>query len=103
MALEKATLLIMVERVVKALDMGKIVVGVYLDIRKVFDAIDHPILLRKLYSRIRGNLYTWIKSYLTNRSQFVMYNNSKSETKFITYGVPQGSILSPLFFICIYE
>ena len=90
----------LVERVAKALDTGKIVVGVYLDIRKAFDAIDHPILLRKLYSLgIRGNLYTWIKSYLTNRSQFVMYNNSKSETKYITHGVPQVSILGPLFFI----
>ena len=92
----------LVERVAKALDTGKIVVGVYLDIRIAFDAIDHPILLRKLYSLgIRGNLYTWIKSYLTNRSQFVMYNNSKSETKFITHGVPQGSILGPLFFIVL--
>ena len=90
----------LVERVAKALDTGKIVVGVYLDIRKGFDDIYHPILLRKLYSiRIRGNLYTWINSYLMNRSQFVMYNNSKSETKFITHGVPQGSILGPLFFI----
>ena len=41
----------------------------------------YSILLRKLDSLgIRGNLHTWIKSYLTNRSQFVMYNNSKSET-----------------------
>ena len=90
----------LIERVAKTLDTGKIVVGVYLDIRKAFDAINHPILLRKLYSLgIRGNLYTWIKSYLTNRSQFVMYNNTKSETKFITHGVLQGSILGPLFFI----
>ena len=67
---------------------------------KAFDAIDHSILLRKLYSLgIRGNLYTWTKSYLTNRSQFVLYNDSKSETKFITHGVPQGSIIGPLFFI----
>ena len=90
----------LVERVAKALDTGIIVVGVYLDIRKACDAIDHPILLRKLYSLgIPGNLYTWTKSYLTNISQFVMYNNSKSETKFITHGVPQGSILGLLFFI----
>ena len=40
----------LVEGVAKTLDTGKIVVGVYLDIRKAFDAIDHPILLRKLYS-----------------------------------------------------
>ena len=39
------------------------------------------------------------KSYLTNRSQLVVYNNSKTETKFIIHGVPQGSILGPLFFI----
>ena len=52
---------------------GKIVVGVYLIIQKAFDAIDHPNLLKKLYSLgIRGNFYIWIKSYLTNRSQFVM-------------------------------
>ena len=77
-------------------------VGVYVDIRKAFDAIDYPILLRNLYSLgIRGNLYTWTKSYLTNRSQFVTYINSKSETKFITHGVPQVSIIhvGPLFFI----
>ena len=58
------------------------------------------IPLRKLYALgIRGNLYAWIKSYLTNRSQLVVYNNSKSDTKLITYGVPQGFILGPLFFI----
>ena len=65
----------LLERVAKALDTGKIVVGVCLDIRQAFDAIDHPILLKKLYSLgIRRKLYAWIKSYLTNRSQFVMYN-----------------------------
>ena len=90
----------LVEKVAKALDSGKIVVGVYLDIRKAFDAISHPILLKKLYALgIRGNIYYWVKSYLTNRSQFVLYNNSKSEKKIISHGVPQGSILGPLFFI----
>ena len=72
----------LVEKVAKALDSGKIVVGVYLDIRMAFDAISHPILLKKLYALgIRGNIYYWVKSYLTNRSQFVLYNNSKSEEK----------------------
>ena len=65
-----------------------------LDIKKTFDVILHPILLKKLYALgIRGTLFNWIKSYLTNRSQFVLYNNVKSETKFVTHDVPQGSIL----------
>ena len=81
----------LVEKVAKALDSGKIVVGVYLDIRKAFDAISHPILLKKLYALgIRGNIYYWVKSYLTNRSQFVLYNNSKSEKKnYFPWGAPR--------------
>ena len=54
----------LVENIARALDSGKIVVGVYLDTRKAFDAISHPILLRKLYVLgIRGIIYDWVKSY----------------------------------------
>ena len=57
----------LVERVAKALDTGKIVVGVCLDIRKAFDAIDHPILLRKLYFLgIRGDLFACMNQELFN-------------------------------------
>ena len=58
------------------------------------------LFLKKLYALgIRGNRFNWIKSYFTNRSKFVSYNNVKSETKFVTQSVPQRSILGPLFFI----
>ena len=60
------------EKVSKALDTGKYVVGVFLDLKKAFDTVDHTILLEKFNSYgIRGNIYNWFKSYLTNRSQYV--------------------------------
>ena len=90
----------LVEKISKALDTGKIVVGVFLDLKKAFDTVDHSILLKKLYVLgVRGNIYEWFKSYLQNRTQFVSYNKTNSETKFITHGVPQGSIMGPLLFI----
>ena len=90
----------LVEKVTKALDTGKIVVGVYLDIRKAFDCISTSILLDKLYKiGIRGNLYCLLQSYLSSRTQYVVYNECNSSTQSIKYGVPQGSILGPLLFI----
>ena len=62
--------------------------------------MDHIILLEKLECHgIRGNIHSWFKSYLSNRSQYVEYNIAKSVTKHITHGVPQGSILGPLLII----
>ena len=71
-----------------------------IDFSKAFDMVDHAVLLRKLHHYgIRGPALTWLKSYLSNRKQFVSVNNSDSKTMEIAYGVPQGSILGPLFFI----
>ena len=84
----------------KVLDQGKIVVGLMIDLKKAFDGICHQTLLQKLYAySIRGKFFNRFKSYLTNRTQYVQYGNSKSETKTITHAVPQGSILGPLLFI----
>ena len=71
-----------------------------IDLKKVFDTIDHRILLRKLYSYgIRGTMFKLIESYLTGRSQYVIFDGKVSETRSIKCGVPQGSILGPLLFI----
>ena len=87
----------LVNKVSKSLDEGKIVGGVYLDIRKAFDSISHQILLDKLHKiGIRGNINCLLKRYLMSRSQYVICNGAKSDVKF---GVPQGSILGPLLFI----
>ena len=90
----------LVDKVARALDTGKIVVGVYLDLRKAFDTVPHTIPLDKLHRMgIRGNLLCLIKNYLEDRAQFVNFNDHSSRTQLITIGVPQGSILGPLFFI----
>ena len=77
------------DKVSRALDTGKFVVGLYLDIKKAFDAVPHSILLENVYGLgIRGNIYNWFKSYLENRKQYVIYNNCESDMGTITHGVP---------------
>ena len=74
--------------------------GVFLDLSKAFDTVDDEILCQKLQCYgIRGLANDWIKTYLSNRSQNVYYNNTSSTKLTITCGVPQGSILGSLLFI----
>ena len=75
-------------------------IGVYLDFSKAFDTINH-ILFQKLQCYgIRGIALEWIKSYMSNRYQYVSFNSCDSCIKPIECGVPQGSILGPLLFFC---
>ena len=76
------------------------VLGIFIDLSKAFDTIDHSTLLTKLdrYG-IRGNANCLIKSYLSNRTQYTEVLNEKSENLIIRYGVPQGSVLGPLLFL----
>ena len=74
----------------------------FLDLRKAFDTIDHDILLRKLYNfGFRGPIHNYLRSYNTNRKQYVQVGDSKSDELHITKGVPQGSMIGPLLF-CLY-
>ena len=83
----------------KDLDNGKLLIGVFLDLSKAFDTLDHTILLDKLlYYGIKGTERAWFKSYLSNRTQFVSYDGTNLCTLSITTGMPQGSILGPLLF-----
>ena len=93
-------LLSLMENLTQASEKGEYVVGVFLDFSKAFDTVDHEILLDKLeHYGIRGCALSWFKSYLSNRQQFVTYNECKSKQQFIKCSVPQGSILGPLPFL----
>jgi hypothetical protein len=89
-----------VERIRQCIDKGHAAVGVFVDLTKAFDTVDHSILLSKLsHYGVRGITNCWFKSYLASRSQFVSISNCKSELKSILHGVPQGSVLGPLLFL----
>jgi hypothetical protein len=81
------------------MDEGLINGVLFLDFKKAFDTVDHYILLQKLEKYgIKGTAHKLIRSYLSNRKQVCILNNSKSQQKTVQCGIPQGSNLGPLLF-----
>ena len=79
---------------------GNYSLGLFMDLSKAFDTIDHHILLKKLYHYgVRGTALDWFSSYLNERQQYVVVDGVESTTKSINHGVPQGSVLGPLLFL----
>ena len=73
---------------------------VMVDFRKAFDLVDHILLLKKLrHYNLSAEAVNWFSSYLLNRKQKVVINNTESATENTVCGVPQGSILGPLLFL----
>ena len=89
-----------IDRVVDCLESGKIPINIFLDLSKAFDTLDHRLLLHKLsHYGIRNKALNLCASYLTDRKQCVNYDGYFSNLLNISTGVPQGSILGPLFFL----
>ena len=89
-----------VDRVVMAMDHGKMPLSIFLDLSKAFDSLDHKILLAKLdHYGVKTTALELCKSYLKSRTQSVKLDDIISDPLNISTGVPQGSILGPFFFL----
>ena len=94
-------LLELIEEITNSLhDDKKSTIGVFIDLKKAFDTLNHGLLLKKLeHYGVRGIANNWICSYLENRRQFVSFNGFSSDSLKLSCGVPQGSILGPKLFL----
>ena len=93
-------LLELMNKLTASIDAGEITVGLFIDLAKAFDTVDHRILLSKLqHCGIRGTAFQWFESYLSDRRQCVSIDGHDSGFAVIKCGVPQGSILGPILFL----
>ena len=90
----------LIDQISHAIDSKKYSIGIFLDLSKAFDTVDHNILLSKLsHYGLSVNSISWFTSYLNDRKQYTSLLNPNSYLCNISCGVPQGSILGPLLFL----
>ena len=74
--------------------------GVFIDLKKAFDAVNHKLLVEKLsFYGVRGIANTWLENYIMNRKQYVVFDYQAYRMQFIKCGVPQGSVLGTVLFL----
>ena len=96
----------LIAKITKGMETGKFTSGIFLDLSKAFDTLEHDVIYAKLEKYgLRGTCLQWFKSYLSERSLLVSCKAGDtsslhtSETYPVTYGTPQGSCLGPLIFL----
>ena len=90
----------LVDRILSFMDNCDTPIGIFFDLSKSFDTLNHNILLHKLkHYGLSKNSTGLIKNYLENRTQYVNFDNVNSDHQKNATGVPQGSILGPLLFL----
>ena len=91
----------LVDKIFYSFQKEQFTLGVFIDLSKAFDTVDHLILRKKLkLFGITDKNLAWFKSYLSNRKQYIQIGeNSKADLKYVTCGFPQGSILGPFLFL----
>ena len=93
-----------VEKMHSAIDNGEYSTGIFLDLAKAFDTVNHTLLLNKLeHYGIRGIPHLWFKNFLSSRKQYVHFKGVDSEMPDIKCGVPQGSLLGPLIILDLHQ
>ena len=97
-------LLQLVDQIYESFERNEYTIGVFIDLSKAFDTVDHNILLKKweIYC-ISDTHLQWFWNYLSNRKQYIQFDGWQKQKKYKTvkYSVPQGSILEPVFLLYI--
>ena len=87
----------MIDKIITKMDKMDIPIGIFIDLSKAFDTLDHSILLHKLkFYGFNDIALSLMKSYLSNRKQYVQINDINSEYCTVNMGVPQGSVLTSI-------